>query len=147
MSRLPLFENLVGGSTHLPSRKGGDEGAHCIRDIKIQWWINRLIMNAKYWLQKLEALCCCQNFRFNTIAFILLICGLLRSFKGCGCYIFTGLFCISAREHLWNKEKCFLFHFESSFHSWDNQILTFHVFSNLSYEVVKMPKHETWNLF
>ena len=23
-------------------------------------------------------------------------------------------------EHLWNKEKCFLFHFESSYHLWDS---------------------------
>ena len=44
---------------------------------------------------------------------------------------FTDLFCISGREHLWNKEKRFLFHFKSSFH-WDNQILTFHVLKCLS---------------
>ena len=37
--------------------------------------------------------------------------------KGCVCYIFAGLFCMSKREHFKNKEKCFLFHFESSFHS------------------------------
>ena len=43
--------------------------------------------------------------------------------KGCVHYIFTSLFCMSKREDLWNKEKCFLFHFESSFRSWDNQIL------------------------
>ena len=34
--------------------------------------------------------------------------------KGCVRYIFASLFCISKREHLRNKEKCFLFHFESS---------------------------------
>ena len=38
------------------------------------------------------------------------------------------LFCMSKREHKWNKEKCFLFHFESSFHSGDNQILNFQIF-------------------
>ena len=31
----------------------------------------------------------------------------------------------SKREHLWNKEKRFLFYLESSFRSWNNQILTF----------------------
>ena len=46
-------------------------------------------------------------------------------FKGSVRYIFTSLFCMSKREGLWNKEKCFLFHFESSFRSWDNQILNF----------------------
>ena len=45
--------------------------------------------------------------------------------KGSVRYIFTSLFCMSKREDLWNKEKCFLFHFESSFRSWDNQILNF----------------------
>ena len=42
--------------------------------------------------------------------------------------IFVSVFCISKREHLWNEEKCFLFHFESSFHSWNNQTVTFEVF-------------------
>ena len=143
MSSPPLFENLVGGSTHPSYRKEGC--TICTRDIKIQWWINCLIMKAKYWLQKLQALCCCQNFHSNTIVFVFLICGLLRSFKGCGCYIFTGLFCISAREHLWNKEKCFLFHFKSSLHSWHNQILTFHVFWNLTKSSTY--QYETWNTF
>ena len=49
-----------------------------------------------------------------------------ESVKGCVHYIFAGLFCMSKREHLQNKEKCFLFHFdESSSRSWDNQILIF----------------------
>ena len=34
----------------------------------------------------------------------------------------------SKRKDLWNKEKCFLFHFESSFRSWNNQILNFQIF-------------------
>ena len=38
-----------------------------------------------------------------------------NSRKGCVRYIFASLFCMSKREHLRNKEKCFLFHFESSF--------------------------------
>ena len=43
-------------------------------------------------------------------------------------HIFVSVFCISKREHLWNEEKCFLFHFESSFRSWNNQTVTFEVF-------------------
>ena len=43
--------------------------------------------------------------------------------KGCVRYIFA-IFRMPKREHLWHKEKYFLFHFESSFRSWDNQILT-----------------------
>ena len=34
--------------------------------------------------------------------------------KGCVRYIFASLFCMSKREYYRNKEKCFLFHFESS---------------------------------
>ena len=39
---------------------------------------------------------------------------------------------------MWNKEKCFLFHFESSFRSWDNQILTFH-------DVMTSSSAQAWN--
>ena len=52
----------------------------------------------------------------------------------CVRYIFVSLFCMSKREHLWNK-KCFLFHFESSFRSWVNQILTFQVF--VCHDIIK----------
>ena len=45
--------------------------------------------------------------------------------KGCVRYIFASLFCMSKREYYRNKEKCFLFHCESSSRSWDNQLLTF----------------------
>ena len=38
-------------------------------------------------------------------------------FKGCVRYIFAGLFYWYKREHFRNKEKCFLFHFESSYYS------------------------------
>ena len=31
--------------------------------------------------------------------------------KGCVRYIFANLFSMAKKEHLWNKEKCFLFHF------------------------------------
>ena len=40
-------------------------------------------------------------------------------------YIFASLFFRSKGEYLWNKEICFLFHFKSSFRSWENQILEF----------------------
>ena len=36
-------------------------------------------------------------------------------FQGCASYIFASLFCKSKREHLWNKEKCFFFHFKDLF--------------------------------
>ena len=57
--------------------------------------------------------------------------------KGCVRYIFASLFCKSKGRHSWNKEKCFLYHFKSSFHSWDNQILTFQIFK--CYGVIKCP--------
>ena len=44
-------------------------------------------------------------------------------------------FVLSKREHMWNKEKCFLFYFESSFRYWDNQILNFHIFK--CHDVIK----------
>ena len=45
------------------------------------------------------------------------------------------VFLTSKREHLWNKEKCFLFHLEISLHSWDNQIFTFQIFK--CHDVIK----------
>ena len=63
--------------------------------------------------------------------------------KGCVHYIFAGLFFTSKREHLWNKEECFLFLLKSFFRSWDNQILTFKIFK--CHDVIKCPsmKHKT----
>ena len=53
------------------------------------------------------------------------------------------LFYISKRQRLWKKKKCFLFHFQSSFCSRDNQILTFQVFK--CYDVLRClsMEHET----
>ena len=64
-------------------------------------------------------------------------------FKGCVRYIFASLFCMSKREHLWNKEKVFFFSLRRVFRSWDNQILTFEIFK--CHEVTKClnMKHET----
>ena len=58
---------------------------------------------------------------------------------------FPVCFCKSKREHLWNKVKCFFFHFKSTFHLWDNQMLTFQIFK--SHDFIKCLKHETWNTF
>ena len=61
------------------------------------------------------------------------------AFKGCVRYIFASLFCMSKREHFWNKEKCFLFNFESS---WDNQVQILLIFKY--HDVIKWSiKHET----
>ena len=67
---------------------------------------------------------------------------LLCQLKGFVRYIFASLFCMSKREDLWSKEKCFLFHFESSFHYWDNQFLTFQI--SKRHDVIKClsMKHE-----
>ena len=45
--------------------------------------------------------------------------------RGCVHNIFGSLSCKSKGEHLWNKESCVLFHFKSSFRSWDIQIYVF----------------------
>ena len=39
---------------------------------------------------------------------------IFNNIKGCVRYISASLFCMSKREYHRNKEKCFLFHFESS---------------------------------
>ena len=63
--------------------------------------------------------------------------------KDCVRYIFANLFCMSKKEHLRKKDKCFLFHFENSFRSENNQIFTSQVFSRL----YKLSERETWNCF
>ena len=67
------------------------------------------------------------------------------SFKGGVRYIFASLLSKSKGEHSWNKEKCFLFHFKTSFRSWDNRILIFGVFK--CHDVIKCPSIETQNTF
>ena len=64
--------------------------------------------------------------------------------------VFTALLLVSKskREHLLNKEKMFfLFHFESSFNSWDDKILTFEIFLKILRSSNAMSKHETLNAF
>ena len=61
--------------------------------------------------------------------------------QGCVRYIFASLFCMYKREYLWNKEKCYLLHFESSFRSWDNQISTFQVLN-----VMASSNSQEWNI-
>ena len=51
-----------------------------------------------------------------------------EAFKGCVHNIWDSLFCMSKKEHLINPGKCFLYHFESFFRYWNNQILTFQTF-------------------
>ena len=68
----------------------------------------------------------------------------LGFFKDCVRYIFARLLCMSKKEHFSKKKKCFLFHFESSFRSWVNQIITFQILKY--HEVIKClsMKHETF---
>ena len=56
-------------------------------------------------------------------------------FKGCVRYIFTSLFFKPKLERLSNWERCFLFHFKSSFLSQENQILEFYILK--FYDVIK----------
>ena len=65
-----------------------------------------------------------------------------QSFKRSIRYMFASLFCKFKGEHLWSEEKYFLFNFEISFRSWDNQILTFQILK--CHDVIKYPnmKHE-----
>ena len=63
----------------------------------------------------------------------------LSLLKGCVRYIFSSLFC--ERQHFRNKEKWFLFHFESSFRSWNNQILTFSIF-----KIMTSSNAQAWNM-
>ena len=60
--------------------------------------------------------------------FISSISKVMEYFKGCVHYIFASLFCMCKRTHFRNKEQYFSFHFESSFCSWDNQVLAFQTF-------------------
>ena len=56
--------------------------------------------------------------------------------KGCVHYILGSLYCKSKRE----SHETHLFPFKSSFHSWDNQILTFQIFK--CHQMLSV-KHET----
>ena len=49
-------------------------------------------------------------------------------FKGCVRYIFAIFLFKCKQEHLSDYEKCFLFHFKSSFRSRENEILEFYIF-------------------
>ena len=77
------------------------------------------------------------------IHFRIIIANRSKSTKGHVRYIFASLFCMFKREHLWNKKKYFLFHLESSFHSWDHQILTFQIFKFHDVIKCRSMKHET----
>ena len=49
---------------------------------------------------------------------------------------------LSEAEHLWNKEKCFLFHFERSFRSWDNHFNFLDIQMSWRHQMPNM-KHKT----
>ena len=70
---------------------------------------------------------------------------LVPMLKGCFHYFFASWFCKSKGEHLWNKERCFLFHCESSFRSWDNQI--FNLWDIQISRRHQVSKHKTRNPF
>ena len=109
-----------------------------------------VISNDHQWRLYKEGLQIRQDMEFLDMEFFLTVCmhpqknmaaNLL--IKGCVCYIFGSLFCISKREHSWNKGNCFLFHFRSFFRSWDHQILNFKIFK--CHDVIKClsMKHKT----
>ena len=58
---------------------------------------------------------------------------------------FLLVFFKSKREHLSNYEKCFLFHFKSSFRSRENQILEVYIFK--FYDVIKFLSINERNTF
>ena len=59
--------------------------------------------------------------------------------------MFASLLRKSKSKHWGNKDKWFLLHFDSSFYSWDNQILTFEI--SVCDDIIKSPsmntKHKT----
>ena len=61
-------------------------------------------------------------------------------FKGCVRYIFSSLFCMAKWEHLWNKEKCFLFHFEARFVL---KVINFYLFRYSS--IMASSNTQSWN--
>ena len=67
---------------------------------------------------------------------------MLDLLKGCVCYIFASLFCMSKREHLQNKEKRFLFHFKCS-----SRQSTFNILDIQMSWRHQMPRHETQNTY
>ena len=60
------------------------------------------------------------------------------TFKGCVYYFFASLFCKPKGKHLWNKEKCFLFHIKSAFCSCNNKFHFFQIFMKYSWDIHEM---------
>ena len=71
------------------------------------------VVSLKFLCEVLKYLCC----KSTSFTYLRL--------TGCVRYVLASLFFKSKREHLRNLEKWFLFHFKSSFHSRENQILEF----------------------
>ena len=80
----------------------------------------------------------------NQVPLVYLLWLFSQNNEGFTQYIFAILFCMSKRVFCWNKEKCFLFHFENPFRSRDNQILTFQVFKCHGVMKCLSMKHETY---
>ena len=72
----------------------------------------------------------------------------ITKLKGCVHYIFASLFCMPKREDLWNKEKCFSFHFRVRV-----RLFSFLRQSNFKFSDIQMSwryhlsMHETQNTF
>ena len=89
------------------------------------WYSRSTIMTMKVPVFREEEVSIRQFLKFSSFTKNPYLLIFILKLKGCVRYIFASLFCMSKREHLWIKDKCFLFHLESSFRSRDNQILTF----------------------
>ena len=65
----------------------------------------------------------------------------LETVKGCVRQIFVCF--VSLKESTCETRKSFLFHIESSFRSWDNQVLTFQILKSFDFIKCRCLKHET----
>ena len=109
-----------------------------------------MVKNSKSFLEKVKTDKVPSNYKTVSYIVKLLFTNVLLNktinimLKGCVCYIFGSLFFKSIKEHMWNSEKCFLFHFKSSFCSQEKSDL-----SILDIQISwshQMPKHKA-NIF
>ena len=149
-----IFLSLLRGcQTHRPFRKLNLIPHSSLKETRFDgsqnlWWIlNKTIMEIGN-ITKAATFKSFLHLTYKNTQLLVFVTVLLNYFheaniKGCVRYIFTSLFCMCKREYFRKKEKCFLFHFESSLHSWDNQFLSFQIFK--CHDVIKCltMKHET----
>ena len=69
-------------------------------------WLDKKKGKLRSWISNTWLPCYKVGFYLNLSLYFL--------FKGCVRYIFASLFFTSKRQHLWNKEDCFLFHLNFS---------------------------------